>query len=57
MKKKNVEYGLYDGDCFLCIGTMKEIAEYLGVTLGTLRTYKAKKKYIFVRLESGEENE
>ena len=47
-----MEYALYEDDTFIIIGTLREIADYLGITYGTLRTYKAKnKKYIFVKLD------
>lgn len=54
---KRVEYALYDGDKFITIGSLKEIAEFLNITYESLLTYRAKnKKYIFVKLEK-EENE
>lgn len=47
-----MEYACYKDDEFICIGTLKEIAEYLGLTLGTLKTYKSKKiHYIFIEVE------
>ena len=46
-----MEYALYKDDEFICIGTLKEIANYLNVTYGTIRTYKSKNKYIFVELD------
>lgn len=48
------EYALYKDDEFICIGTLKEIANYLGVTYGSIKTFKAKPyryKYIFVELD------
>lgn len=45
-----MEYALYKDDTFICIGTLKEIAKYLSVTYDTVRSYKSKKKYIFVKL-------
>lgn len=46
-----MEYACYEGDNFICIGTLKEIACYLGITYESLLTYRAKKKkYIFVRV-------
>ena len=49
---KNVkEFACYEDDTFITIGTLAEIAEYLGITYGTLITYKSKKmKYIFVEV-------
>lgn len=45
------EYALYKDDEFIVIGTLKEIALYLGITYDTLLTYKAKKiHYIFVEV-------
>lgn len=45
------EYALYEDDKFITIGTLKEIALYLGLTYDTLRTYKSKKiHYIFVEV-------
>ena len=51
------EYACYEDDEFICIGSLDEIAKYLGITKRTLQTYKAKKyKYIFVELgKVGEE--
>lgn len=49
---KNVkEFACYEDDTFITIGTLTEIADYLGITYGTLITYKSKKmKYIFVEV-------
>ena len=49
---KNVkEFACYEDDTFITIGTLAEIAEYLGIPYGTLITYKSKKmKYIFVEV-------
>lgn len=33
------EYALYKGDEFICLGTIKEIAEYEGVREDTIRFY------------------
>lgn len=45
------EYAIYEDDTFITIGTLKEIALYLGLTYDTLRTYKSKKiHYIFVEV-------
>ena len=35
MKNKK-EYALYKGDTFICMGTIKEIAEKMGVTVRTV---------------------
>ena len=52
---KRIEYALYKEDKFLCIGTLKEIAEFIGVTYETIRTYKTRRKdYIFVKLDDEE---
>ena len=49
--KKVKEFACYEDDKFLTIGTLPEIAEWLGITYGTLITYKSKKiKYIFVEV-------
>ena len=45
-----MEYAVYKGDRFICIGTLKEIAEFLEVGYETVLTYKAKRKYIFVKV-------
>jgi hypothetical protein len=53
---KNKIYAIYENDTFITLGTLKEIASYLGITLGSLKTYKAKKfKYIFVLIDDIEE--
>lgn len=45
------EYACYKDDNFVCIGTLKEIAKYLGISYNTLRSYKAKNiYYIFVEV-------
>ena len=45
------EYAIYKDDKFITIGTLKEIALYLGITYDTLITYKSKKiHYIFVEV-------
>jgi hypothetical protein len=33
------DYAVYKGDSFICIGTIKECAERLGVKPGTVRYY------------------
>lgn len=52
------EYALYHGDEFLAIGTLEELAEYLGVSYGTIKSYKARfnhgksnNYYIFIEVE------
>lgn len=52
-----MEYALYKDDEFLLIGTLKELAEYLGVSYGTIKSYKArsntgsrKSPYIFIEV-------
>lgn len=52
------EYAVYKDDEFLLIGTLKEIANYLGVSYDSVRTYKAKfntksgySPYIFIEVE------
>lgn len=48
------EYACYKNDEFICIGTLKEIAKYLGITYGSLLSYRANPKksyYIFVELD------
>lgn len=52
MKREKKVYAIYEGDNFIALGTLEEISKYLGITYGTLRTYKAKNiKYIFVKLD------
>ena len=45
-----MEYAMYKGDRFICMGTLKEIAEYLGVCYDTVRCYKERGTYIFVKV-------
>ena len=46
------EYAVYKDDEFLLIGTLSEIAKYLGVGYSTVKTYKSKKiHYIFIEVE------
>ena len=46
------EYAVYKDDEFLLIGTLEEIAKYLGLGYNTVRTYKSKKThYIFIEVE------
>lgn len=55
LTKQSKIYAIYDKDNWITDGTLKEIANYLGITLGTLQTYKAKKKkYIFIELDEVE---
>lgn len=50
-KREVKEYACYEDDTFITIGTLTEIANYLGITYGSLLTYKSKKlKYIFVEV-------
>jgi hypothetical protein len=45
------EYACYKDDEFITIGTLKEIAKYLGITYDSLRTIKSKKIiYTFILL-------
>lgn len=49
--KKVKEYACYEDDTFLTIGTLEEIARWLGISYATLITYKSKGiKYIFVEV-------
>lgn len=49
--KQDKIYAIYEGDNWITDGTLREIANFMGLTLGTIRTYKAKrKKYIFVEV-------
>ena len=54
----NKEYALYRDDEFLLIGTLKEIAKYLGVSYSSVKSYKARYNhgskrynYIFIEVE------
>ena len=38
MKKEKI-YALYKGDSFIAMGTKKELADYLGVTVRTISFY------------------
>lgn len=50
------EYAVYKGDKFLTIGTLHEIADYLGITYGSLKSLKSTGRvYIFVKLEGDKE--
>lgn len=45
------EYALYKGDEFLTIGTLEELAKYLGINYRNILKHKANQtKYIFVDL-------
>lgn len=51
MKREKKVYAIYEGDNFITLGPLEEIAKFLGITYGTLLTYKTKKiKYDFVLL-------
>lgn len=52
------EYAVYRDDEFLLIGTLKEIAAYLGVSYESVKSYKARYNhgskrynYIFIEVE------
>lgn len=57
------QYALYKGDEFLEIGTRKELAEYLGVSITTIDFYKSKawlersgyRSYVLVEVKEDEE--
>lgn len=56
-----MKYAVYKDDEFLLIGTLKEIAKYLGESYGTIKSYKArsntgsrKSPYIFIEVEIDE---
>lgn len=53
MKEYKKEYALYKDDEFICIGTLKEIADYLDVTYRSILTYKCKKRCGYIFLELG----
>ena len=63
--RKNPDYALYKGDTFIMIGTIKEIAWYLGVSERTVHfyaspTYMKRNKdnhYIVIRIEDDEEGD
>jgi hypothetical protein len=59
MKEYKKEYALYKDDEFICIGTLKEIADYLEVTYRSILSYKSKKRcgYIFLELGKKGDNE
>lgn len=48
---KEIEYACYKDDELICIGTLKEIAKYLGITYQTLKAYKYHKRYIIIKIE------
>ena len=64
--KSPKQYALYKGDTYLCGGTKKELADYLGVKLHTITFYKsntwlkrveerkAKDPYIVIEIEESE---
>lgn len=39
MTVKVKEYAVYKGDQFICIGTMEKCAEFIGVSVNTIRFY------------------
>lgn len=52
------EYAVYKDDEFITIGTLKEIAKYLGVSYSSIKSYKARfnhganrHQYIFIEVE------
>ena len=52
------EYAVYRDDEFLLIGTLSEIAKYLGISYGSVKSYKARSNtrsrkcpYIFIEVE------
>lgn len=50
------EYAVYKGDKFLTIGTLHEIADYLGITYNSLKQFRSTNRvYIFVKLEGDKE--
>lgn len=49
------EYACYRGDEFLVIGTLQEIAKYLGITYDSLRSSKSKGRLILIDLGSDKE--
>jgi hypothetical protein len=54
--RTKTEYAVYKGDKFLTIGTLHEIAEYLGITYGSLKSLKSTGRvYIFVKLGDDKE--
>lgn len=42
MGRYEKEYAIYKGDTFLSIGTTKELALYMGVSIETFNFYKSK---------------
>lgn len=53
---KRIEYAVYKGDKFLTIGTLHEIAEYLGITYNSLKQFRSTNRvYIFVKLGDDKE--
>ena len=63
--RTNPEYALYKGDEFITLGTIKEIAKFLGVSERTVHfyatpTYMKRNKdnhYIVIRIEDDEEGD
>ena len=55
---KNKIYAVYKDDTFICMGTYKEISDYMGIGVRTLQTYKSKPyKYKYIIFEVGDEDE
>ena len=61
--RTNPEYALYKGDEFITLGTIKEIAKFLGVSERTVHfystpTYRKRNQkgnaYIVIRIEEGD---
>ncbi len=43
-------WAIYEDDTFICLGTLHEIAEFLGIGYKSLLSYKSRgQKYIFVK--------
>ena len=65
MNKYRYHYALYHGDTVLTIGTVEELAKYLGVTKRTIKFYTTPthlkrtnyKSYIVIKIEEDKENE
>ena len=65
MNKYRNTYALYHGDTVLTIGTVEELAKYLGVTKRTIKFYSTPTHlkrtnyngYIVIKIEEDKENE
>ena len=45
-------WAIYEDDTFICLGTLHEIADYLGIGYKSLLSYKSRgQKYIFVKCQ------